>query len=122
MDKGTFPSSPILDITVRNNTGASCDAKGLIDTGADRTLITNDIIKWLSLKSKGKREMQGIGGKIILDVYSVYIGTDSTRFEKLVVYGPHEEMLIGRDLIRRWRLEINGCKDTFSIEPCFSSP
>ena len=116
--RGTAPHSPILGITIQNVAGDSCDASGLIDTGADRTLITKEIVERLDLRSKGRVEMGGIGGKCWVNKYSVHVKTDFTRFEKVVVRGPSEEILIGRDLINQWRLEIDGCDNTFTIEPC----
>ena len=120
--RGSAPHSPILEITIQNDAGDSCDASGLIDTGADRTFITKEIVERLGLRSKGKVEMGGIGGKVCVNKYYVHVKTDFTRSEKVLVCGPYEVILIGRDLINQWRLEIDGCDNTFTIEPCSRSP
>lgn len=122
MDKRNDPPSPILDVTVQGYAGNSCSARALIDTGADMTVITNSIVKRLNLEPTGPRwQVNGVSGSYESESYYAGIGIDS-NFKRLeVLAGDDEFVIIGRDLIRQWWFEIDGCNDTFTIEPCSSS-
>ena len=85
------------------------------------TSITNHIVERLNLKPTGSVMIIGVGGSYESDTYCVNMRIDSTNFKRLdVSVGDYELVLIGRDLIRQWWFKIDGCNETFTIEPCSS--
>ena len=124
MNDDEFPPSPNLSLVIRSIKGHSHSVKGLIDTGADRTIIPDSAVMQLGLEPTGKIPIRGVNNiESELDTYFVSIEIVGTEFKGLIVAGYDEdEALIGRDLINLWRLEMDGYRNTVTIEPWSRNP
>lgn len=106
------PTLPLTDIQVDNDFGRSLPEKGKIDTGAFITVIPEYLIKSLELKKKGKvKNVRGFGTKKgqDRDSYFIKITIGTTQFELLkVIVDNRDNVLLGRDIIHLWKLELDG--------------
>ena len=105
------------------------DMNALIDTGADRTAIDEEIAKRLCLSTKGSVAMKSIGGFSEHTEYSASVqifAADSSRyvtFKSGSVLGyeryrlpEYVECIIGRDILGLLILTYNGKEKMFSLE------
>lgn len=85
------------------------------------TAIASNIIKQLGLQPTGSKwRVNGVSGSYVSESYYAVIGIGSTNFIGLkVIVSNDGSVLIGRNLINQWRLDIDGCNKTFIIKPCF---
>ena len=106
------PTLPLTDIQVDNDFGKSLPEKGKIDTGSSITAIPEYLIKSLELKKKGKvKNVRGFGAKKGQDhnAYFVKITIGTIQFELLkVIASNRNNVLLGRDIINLWELELDG--------------
>ena len=123
-NKIDHPSSLVLDLTVWNNFGSSFPEKGKIDTGASHTVIPDYLVNTLNLKKTDETIVKTVTGTESIHYnYSVRIEIGSIKFDSFeVVAMPKEYVLVGRDLINLWKLEIDGKSETYSIEPWSTNP
>ena len=91
-------------------------ANGLMDTGADSTCISPQIVGSLGLQPNGKVAVSGSTGSSPMNQYMVDLllqfGQNSIFYENRMVVeyassSPHHNMLIGRDII---------CSGVFSMD------
>ena len=63
---GTLRKAPFIPIHVRNKEGRVIELIALLDSGADQTVISNDLAEFLGLKQHKTPEGKtgGIGGKV----------------------------------------------------------
>jgi hypothetical protein len=62
---GTLRHAPFIPILVKNKFGQTMEVVGLLDSGADNTVVPKDLAELLGLKEKEKvSETGGIGGNI----------------------------------------------------------
>lgn len=123
-NKEDNPSSLILDLIVWNNFGKSCPEKGKIDTGASHTVIPDYLVNTLDLKKTDEtivRTATGVESTHYNYFVSIEIG--GIKFDSFeVVAIPKGYVLLGRDLINLWNLEIDGESETYAIEPWSTNP
>lgn len=102
--------------------------RGLIDTGADATSVTSNVLNRLGLVSSGQVQMTTASGKVVVDRYEISLsifGPAGIVGPALVrplwhVTGfsqplPGFETLIGMDLIRQIVLKIDGPSGMFTL-------
>lgn len=114
-----IPAAPYLKVKIlhpTNNKSHYVD-KALLDTGADLTLIPEI---WLqeNLNLYPVRTPINIGGlgQIQASPYVVSLMFDNTQVQEVEVWGWQQKvMIIGRDLMNKYRIEFNGLGLTFSI-------
>lgn len=89
----------------------------LVDTGADCTLIPARIAKSLRLPLIDKIEIMGVGGKTMAaPVHAARVRLGALRaIARLVALG--DESLLGRDLLNRLVLTIDGPGQTIEAVP-----
>ncbi len=118
------PSSLVLDLTVWNKFGKSSPEKGKIDTGASHTVIPDYLVNTLHLKKTRETVVKTVSGMESTHYnYFVSIQIGNIKFDRFeVVAMPKEYVLLGRDLINLWKLEIDGEFETYSIEPWSTNP
>ena len=123
-NKADNPSSLILDLTVWNKFGESSSEKGKIDTGASRTVIPDYLVNALHLKKTRESVVKTVSGAESTHYnYFVSIQIGNIQFDRFeVVAMPKKYVLLGRDLINLWKLEIDGKTETYSIEPWSTNP
>jgi predicted aspartyl protease len=94
----------------------------LVDTGADCTLIPARIAKSLCLPMVDKIEIMGVGGKAMAaPVYAARIRLGTLRaIARLVALG--DESLLGRDLLNRLILRIDGPAQIIEAAPRTKRP
>ena len=107
-----------------NKFGGSCPEKGKIDTGASHTVIPDYLVNTLDLKKTRETVVKTVSGMESTHYnYFVSIQIGSVKFDRFeVVAMPKEYVLLGRDLINLWKLEVNGETETYSIEPWSTNP
>ena len=94
---------------------------GKIDTGASRTIIPKYLIESLNLKSVGKVPAVGFNGKEqICNIYYVSVKINDLTYDYVkVIASPvdRKNLLIGRDLINLWQMNIDGRNYTGEFTP-----
>ena len=122
--KKESPSFLMLDLVVWNKFDKSSKMWGKIDTGASRTMIPDNLVTDLDLRRTREvviRTATGMESRHYSYFVSIQIGgVMFDRFE--VIAMPREYVLVGRDLINLWRLDIDGESETYSIEPWSTNP
>ncbi|MGH9382158.1 MAG: hypothetical protein ACRD2Z_16335 [Thermoanaerobaculia bacterium] len=83
-------------------------APGLVDSGADCTLIPPSMARSLRLPAVGSIEIEGVGGGGgIATVYAAFLEMAESRFlARLAAFG--DELIIGRDLLNRVVILLDG--------------
>lgn len=119
------PSSLIVDARVWNDRAGFCDVKAKIDTGADQTVIPENIPDLLDLNYTGDVPISGVNGEGEYETYGAYIeikGIKFDFFEVVAIPRIEGDVLLGRDLINLWKLEIDGKNKRFTIKPWSTNP
>src|ERR1035438_3938915 len=120
-----FPPSLRLDLIISSPDSSSKETlilkNVLVDTACSLTLIPTKIIKKLRLKYSGDTiQLSGYNEKTseAVKIYHAKIvidGVDDVILKIGSISGDNFEPLIGRDLINRWHVFINGPNCTFEI-------
>ena len=107
------PPAPFVLVTIRNlRSGAiRIDVPGQLDTGADRTVVTEDIVIDLALPQTGSITVEGVGGVITtLSIHRAEItlpGQSPMRLEVATSAG-EPWILLGRDILNGVRVVLDG--------------
>lgn len=113
-----------LPLVLRSGKKSSwVNARGIWDTGATRTAITNKIVQLLGLKATGKATVFGVNSKAIVNRYLVDIKLPNEivfhNFEVLEsnLNSPGIDLLVGMDIIQKGDFIISNAngKTTFSF-------
>lgn len=94
----------------------------LVDTGADCTLIPARIAKTLRLPLIDRVEIQGVGGKVVAaPVHAARVRLGALRaIARVVALG--DEALLGRDLLNRLVMQIDGPAQIIETTPRAKRP
>lgn len=119
---------PLIKLQLKNldNSNLIIEEDGILDTGADCTLVPFSAISKLQPKSliRGKHNqiIYGIGkSKIITVPYRILISFDQLNFMKIKVYAcPDDDtnnlIILGRNFLNRYRIIFDGKAKLFIIE------
>lgn len=119
-----IPSIPILSFQLTTpdlGAGLRIDCKGILDTGSDVTLVPLPLIMRLNIKAAGRFINIPFSGVVTVGVsYEVGLIFDKYALSPIRVYGSPvdamgEYLIIGRDLLNRYRIEFDGPNETFEI-------
>lgn len=107
---GSFdPPAPIVPLRIGNpGDGTAVLAPGLVDSGADCTLIPPSLARRLRLPAVGRIEIEGVGGGGgSTTVYAAFLEVAESGFlARLAAFG--EEVIVGRDLLNRIVILLDG--------------
>lgn len=112
-----FTKAPACDVIISFN-GNDKPLSALIDSGADCTFIPDDIVTSLFLKKKRNMDIWGITKDVDhKGLYTVTIKFLNLEFpDHPVVSWGKDFVLIGRDIINRYKTILDGPSLQFSIE------
>ncbi|MGH9382589.1 MAG: aspartyl protease family protein [Thermoanaerobaculia bacterium] len=108
-DESFDPPAPILPLRIGNpGDGTAVLAPGLVDTGADCTLIPPSMARRLRLPAVGRIEIEGVGGGGgSAAVYAAFLEVAESGFlARLAAFG--DEIILGRDLLNRVVILLDG--------------
>lgn len=117
-DAGFTPPAPVVDLVVSApGAGKSMQLRGLIDSGADLTVLPQNVIAETGLQYVDEMLVEGFDGvPSVRPIYAAHISIQGGWSMILkVVCIPGEIALVGRDVINRWRLLLDGRAQVFDI-------
>jgi gag-polyprotein putative aspartyl protease len=115
------PPAPYVQVRLQNPvTGAEIGAvPAQIDTAADRSLIPESVVQQLSLPQVSAITLGGVGGiQQIMPTYPVNLAIHDLPYRTIeVVASPGESwVLLGRDVLNRYRLVLDGPQLALEID------
>lgn len=116
-DPSFDPPAPVLPVRIGgiDDHDPAAMLRMLVDTGADCTLIPVKIARSLRLPVVDRTEIQGVGSKSqAANVHAARIRLGSLRvLARVVALG--EECLIGRDILNRVVMQLDGPNETLQV-------
>ena len=106
------PAAPIIDVLLGDSDGQppTHPAVAQLDTGADRTVIPLDVVRWLGLQQvrTGQAVVAG-GGVIVFSIYEIAITIPGVMdFVLEVAAGDEPHILLGRDVLNALHTHLDG--------------
>lgn len=115
-----IPPCPCLYISLESLFGNRVSGiKAKLDTGAFKTTVPMDILKLLEIQPSRKMLVMDYNNSPSLRyTYFVRIIHPDFEYQSVEVIGVNRgaQMLIGRDIINRWRLFLDGPKEVFEFK------
>jgi hypothetical protein len=90
-----------------------------IDTGADVTVVPESVVKLLALVQLDEKVVAGFGGlRSIVPTYllRLHIESESDFLVEVLTSGGETHVLLGRDVINRFRVRLDGPGGLLEIE------
>lgn len=114
------PAAPVVEITISHTSNADSTTKllGLIDSGADATMLPIEILDSVGAIFIETRRMRGITGHSIkVDTYllTINIGPFSIFGIEAIALEPNSEAIIGRDILNQLTVVLDGLSNTLTI-------
>jgi predicted aspartyl protease len=117
-DRRRDPPAPMLRVQIEAPAGGTVVVPGLIDTGADVTVIPASLARQLRLPRVGRLAFSGVDGRVLgAHVYSARLRFASvSRWCRLAAMGT--ELIVGRDVLNQGTLQLEGPKlrGSFSLK------
>lgn len=107
------PPAPILEISLGAPGGSLCvgPLKGLMDTGADGSIVPLVHLEALGIQVDSQRILVGYGGgRRRVDIYLVDLAVGGTRLPGIEVVGDdrEDEIIVGRNVLNKLRILLAG--------------
>lgn len=112
------PPAPVARVRILNPaSGASIsEVPMLIDSGADVTLLPAGVISQIDVAAEGEQMLQAYdGSRCSLQVVHAAVRLDRFTFTGSYVVGQGDSGVLGRDILNRLRLDLNGPEGTWSL-------
>ena len=115
------PQAPFVYVTISNTDfSESEDIPGLIDTGADRTLIPNEIISKLNFKVNSEILLTGFSRSEVTSwkTHLAHLGIRGAELIEIEVVGMSGETyaILGRDFLNHYKITLDGPNLTLNID------
>lgn len=115
--RGCEHKSPLISMKIflPTNPKKYSRCEGLLDTGADATVVPAKYLKQIQARPIGeKEELDGVGDAHNTFPYLVGLEFHNYRNNKHIVYGWNKDFaLIGRDLMKHFNIQFNGKENLF---------
>lgn len=120
-EDGYDPPAPVIEVVfsppVEGAQRREVPAQALIDSGADGTCIPQRIADELGLQHVDETDVQGITGpRERAPVYAASVRIEGIGKFIVRASAVGGEVLLGRDIINRWRLLLDGPNKVFDIK------
>lgn len=94
----------------------SKEAKGKLDSGADKSVIPETWIDEMKLLPAGEEQFSGYNGRPEMKrKYFVHINLNGYTFFLDVISSHRTNVLLGRDILNQLKLVLNGKNENFEI-------
>jgi predicted aspartyl protease len=113
------PPAPVIELSVSapGQGGKSVKIRGLIDSGADLTVLPENIVTEVGLQYVDEVPIGGFDGTYsVRPIYAARLALEdgwSIIVRAVCIQG--DIALLGRDIINRWRLLLDGRAQSFEI-------
>lgn len=119
-DKTKNPPAPVVPVKVLPPPGIVVDPitiTALADTSADYTCLPLEVFYLLNLFPIDRVQVSGVAGPGLFNVYSVDLEFHNQLFPACTVVEPpiRSQPLLGRDLMKLYRLEFNGPSEYLAV-------
>jgi Aspartyl protease len=114
------PPGPFVLVRIGPSAGtpASDSQLAQLDCGADRTVVTSELVQQLQLVPSGLALVAGLGGEVeespLYDVSLTLAGFQPLSVEVFASEG-EPWVLLGRDVLNRYRIVLDGPNQTLEI-------
>jgi predicted aspartyl protease len=110
-----YPPAPTLQVRVAiADTGLSSESvSGIVDTGADATIVPIQYLDQIEAAVEGFGTVRGHwGDSTSINLHAVDVVVEEIVFPGILVVGDEEgdEVILGRDVLNRMRLLLDGLK------------
>lgn len=114
------PPAPVLDVYIRaaGRSAPKVKLTGLVDSGADGTMIPTKILKKLGASFVGTRRMRGVTGRAItVQLYSVVIAIGPHTVFGIHAVGTkaNQTPILGRDFLNQLNIGHNGLAEVIEV-------
>ncbi len=113
------PPAAFVQVRITNpSTGASYPLPAKLDTGASVSVIPDEVVEALSLPPRGEARFYAFDGRSsVRQTYYIGVELEEHHISLLeVTSSARQDMLLGRDVLNRFIVTLNGKDLTFEIE------
>lgn len=115
------PAAPVVEIGIgpSDGTPARVWLTGLLDTGADATMIPLNQLKAAGARFVQRRGLRGVTGErqtVSLYLASIHIGSHAVHGIRAVATSENAEIIIGRDVLNNLIITLNGLAHITEVE------
>ena len=115
------PPAPLIDVVVARLDGSSAMSRpALVDSGADGSAIPREVVKGLGLLPADECYLTiGSGREILQPTYLVQLRVLDQAIDAEVLESPFEPdlVILGRDVLNRFRITLDGPQQRMEIGP-----